>query len=103
MTDKTNLAASVRARLLNRAKADKVEFQLMLTRFATERLLYRMGISPHNDQFILKGAMLFELWFSEPHRPTQDVDFLGSGYAVCAAPCCIPKARCECSWAARRE
>lgn len=79
MTDKTNLAASVRARLLNRAKADKVEFQLMLTRFATERMLYRMSISPHKDQFILKGAMLFELWFSEPHRPTQDVDFLGFG------------------------
>ncbi len=51
----------------------------MLTRFAVERLLYRMSISPHRDQFVLKGAMLFELWFREPQRPTQDVDLLGFG------------------------
>lgn len=79
MNGKINLAASIRARLLNRAKADKVEFQQMLTRFATERLLYRLSISPHKDQFLLKGALLFELWFQEPHRPTQDIDFLGFG------------------------
>jgi predicted nucleotidyltransferase component of viral defense system len=76
---KTNLAASIRARLLNRARADNVEFQQMLTQFATERLLYRLSISPHKDQLLLKGALLFELWFHEPHRPTQDVDFLGFG------------------------
>ena len=79
MSAKTNLTASIRDRLLNRAKADKVEFQQMLTRFALERLLYRLSISPHRDQFLLKGALLFDLWFEEPHRPTQDVDFLGFG------------------------
>jgi len=78
---KTNPAASVRARLLNRAKAEKVEFQLLLTRFALERLLYRLSISPYCDQFLLKGALLFDLWFDEPHRPTRDVDFLGFGPA----------------------
>ena len=81
MSEKANPAASVRARLLNRAKADKVEFQLLLTRFALERLLYRLSISPYRDQLLLKGALLFDLWFDEPHRPTRDVDFLGFGPA----------------------
>jgi hypothetical protein len=72
--ERSRLAWAKRDRLLNRAKADNVEFQLMLTRFALERLLYRLSISPHRDQFLLKGALLFDLWFEEPHRPTQDVD-----------------------------
>jgi predicted nucleotidyltransferase component of viral defense system len=79
VTKKTNLGASVRARLLNRAKAEKTEFGLMLTRFTLERLLYRLSISRHREQFLLKGALLFELWFDEPHRPTRDADFLAFG------------------------
>lgn len=78
---KLNLAASVRARLQNRARADNVNFQQMLTRFALERLLYRLSISKHGDQFLLKGALLFDLWYQKPLRPTQDVDFLGFGSA----------------------
>ncbi|MGH8561395.1 MAG: nucleotidyl transferase AbiEii/AbiGii toxin family protein, partial [Nevskiales bacterium] len=81
MKAKANLAASVRARLLNRAKADNAEFGLVLTRFALERLLYRLSISRHRGQFLLKGALLFDLWFDEPHRPTRDVDLLGFGPA----------------------
>ena len=61
MTKKANLGASVRARLLNRAKAEKTEFGLLLTRFALERLLYRLSISRHREQFLLKGALLFDL------------------------------------------
>ncbi|WP_420468424.1 nucleotidyl transferase AbiEii/AbiGii toxin family protein [Panacagrimonas sp.] len=81
MTPKANLGASVRARLLNRAKAQNAEFNLVLTRFALERLLYRLSVSGYREQFLLKGALLFDLWFDEPHRPTRDVDFLGSGPA----------------------
>ena len=81
MTPKANLGASVRARLLNRAKAERIEFGLLLTRFALERLLYRLSISPRREQFLLKGALLFDLWFDEPHRPTRDADFLGFGAA----------------------
>ena len=40
-----NRAASVRARLLNKAKNDGLDFQLLLTRFALERMLYRLHIS----------------------------------------------------------
>ncbi len=53
----------------------------MLTRFALERLLYRLSISAYREQFLLKGALLFDLWFDEPHRPTRDADFLGFGPA----------------------
>lgn len=81
MTGKANLPVSIRARLLAIAKANEVEFELVLTRFALERLLYRLSISAHREQFLLKGALLFDLWFDEPHRPTRDADFLGFGPA----------------------
>ncbi len=76
-----NVAASVRARLLNRARETKQDFSLVLTRYAIERLLYRISISQHAEQFLLKGALLFDLWFDIPHRPTRDADFLGFGSA----------------------
>ena len=50
-----NRGASVRARLLNRAKADRIDFNLILTRYSLERLLYRLSVSPWADQFLLKG------------------------------------------------
>jgi hypothetical protein len=54
-----NIGASVRARLLDRARAERSDFQILLTRYALERLLYRLSASPHRDRFVLKGAMLF--------------------------------------------
>ena len=74
-----NVAASVRARLLNRARETGQDFNLILIRYALERLLYRLSISAYADQFLLKGALLFDLWFDIPHRPTRDADFLGLG------------------------
>ncbi|WP_428422636.1 nucleotidyl transferase AbiEii/AbiGii toxin family protein [Methylibium sp.] len=74
-----DLAASVRARLLNLAKAEGSDFNGVLVRFALERLLYRMSRSAHADNFLLKGALLFTLWYDMPHRPTRDVDLLGFG------------------------
>lgn len=76
---RNNLAASVRQRLQNLARARKEDFQLVLGRFALERLLYRLSQSPHSALFVLKGAILFQLWTDQPHRPTRDIDFLGSG------------------------
>ncbi|WP_027710345.1 nucleotidyl transferase AbiEii/AbiGii toxin family protein [Zooshikella ganghwensis] len=78
---KKNMAASVRARLLNHAQETKQNFNLVLTRYALERLLYRISVSPHSNAFLLKGALLFDLWFDIPHRPTRDADFLGFGSA----------------------
>jgi hypothetical protein len=72
-------AASVRARLLNIAKATGTDFNLVLVRFALERLLYRLSTSAHADRFVLKGALLFTLWYDLPHRATRDADLLGFG------------------------
>ena len=88
--------ASIRQRLLDRARARGEAFQLVLDRFAVERLLYRLSVSPHRDQFLLKGALVFALWFDAPHRPTRDADLLGFGpadgerlHAVIAELCAI--------------
>jgi predicted nucleotidyltransferase component of viral defense system len=74
-----NVAASARQRLLNIANSTGEDFGLVLTRYALERLLYRLSQSKHRDQFILKGALLFHAWTQAPHRPTRDLDLLGRG------------------------
>jgi len=76
---KKDLAASIRARLLAIAKAQGADFNQVLVRFALERLLYRLSRSDYSDQFLLKGALLFALWYDMPHRPTRDADLLGFG------------------------
>ena len=75
----SDLAASVRARLLNIAKTEGSDFNQVLVRFALERILYRLTRSPHADRFVLKGALLFTLWYDMPHRATRDVDLMGFG------------------------
>ena len=74
-----NLAASVRARLKQHADAAKQDFNLTLTHYGLERLLYRLSVSRHAPNFLLKGALLFQLWYDVPHRPTRDADLLGFG------------------------
>ncbi len=76
---KKDLPASVRARLLNLAKQRGEELDLVLKRYGIERFLFRMSQSAHSDAFILKGAMLFELWLGRAHRTTKDLDLLGFG------------------------
>jgi predicted nucleotidyltransferase component of viral defense system len=74
-----NVGASVRARLLARSRAEGSDYQILLTRYALERLLYRLSASEHHDRFILKGALLFVTWLPDPFRPTRDLDLLGYG------------------------
>jgi hypothetical protein len=74
-----NLAASVRARLKQHADANKQDFNLTLTHYGLERLLYRLSVSDHASHFLLKGALLFMLWYDVAHRPTRDADLLGFG------------------------
>lgn len=75
----TDRSASVLARLLNRSRSTGENYNLLLSRFAIERLLYRLSVSPHAGTFVLKGALLFALWYDTPHRPTKDADLLGFG------------------------
>ena len=74
-----NLAASILARLLTLAKQRGDDYSLLLNRFAMERLLARVSTSPYAERFLLKGALLFALWYDAPHRPTRDADLLGFG------------------------
>jgi hypothetical protein len=74
-----NVAASVRARLKQHADAAREDFNLTLTRYGLERLLYRLSVSTHEPNFLLKGALLFSLWYDHPHRPTRDADLLSFG------------------------
>src|SRR5277367_5465142 len=77
---KRNMAASVRARLLTLAKERNQPFDLLLTRYVNERLLYRLSTTKHRERFVLKGAMLMTTWFdNQQYRPTRDLDLLGSG------------------------
>ena len=78
-TPPKDVGASVRARLLRLARERSEDFQLVLTRYANERLLFRLASSRHASRFVLKGAALFTLWKGEPHRTTRDLDLLGFG------------------------
>ncbi len=78
---KKNVSHSIRERLLNLSRKSGEDFQLLLTRYAIERLLFRLARSEHRNSFVLKGAMLFALWTGEMHRPTRDLDLLGFGDA----------------------
>lgn len=74
-----NIAHSIFQRLLNRAKANSEDFNLLLSRYGMERFLYRLSVSPHHDRFILKGASLFLVWKGQSYRVTRDADLLGYG------------------------
>jgi predicted nucleotidyltransferase component of viral defense system len=74
-----NIAASVRARLLNLSRKRDEDFKLTLANYVIERFLYRLGQSPLRDRFVLKGAVLFRVWLGQSHRPTKDLDLLGRG------------------------
>jgi len=81
----TPLQRSVQARLLAHARQIGVDPNLILARYANERLLHRISRSRHTDRFVLKGAMLLVVWLGEMIRPTRDVDLLGFGDLTDAA------------------
>lgn len=78
-TQVKDMAASVRQRLLNLARERGENYQLLLTRYALERFLYRLSISRYAQRYVLKGAFRFMAWTNEAHRPTKDLDLAGSG------------------------
>ncbi|WEO65085.1 nucleotidyl transferase AbiEii/AbiGii toxin family protein [Rhizobium rhizogenes] len=76
-----NQAASIKQRLLNLARREGRIYEVVLVRYALERLLYRLSVSDQHDRFILKGGMLVTLWIEGGNRETRDADFLGYGDA----------------------
>jgi hypothetical protein len=93
-----DVAASIKARLLNEARKRGEVFELLLVRYACERFLYRLGASDLRDRCTLKGAGLLSIWMADPYRATRDVDLLASGDSrepavrtmmatICRVPC----------------
>lgn len=72
-----NIAASVRQRLLNKARATERPFAELLQYYAMERFLYRLSKSTYSERFILKGALMLSVWDAPHTRPTMDIDMLG--------------------------
>lgn len=79
MTQAKNVAASVRERLRQLASAANRPFDEVLTYYAMERFLYRLSQTKHRERFVLKGALMLQLWGTAVQRPTRDIDFLGRG------------------------
>jgi predicted nucleotidyltransferase component of viral defense system len=77
----TNRAASIKQRLLMLAREQSRAYDVVLVRYALERILYRLSVSQHRDKFILKGGMLVTIWLEDSNRETRDADFLGFGEA----------------------
>lgn len=74
---KRDNAASVRQRLLNLSREQGRPFKELMQFFVMERFLYRLGQSAHADRFVLKGALMLQLWGAPEARPTRDIDVLG--------------------------
>ncbi|WP_048851860.1 nucleotidyl transferase AbiEii/AbiGii toxin family protein, partial [Komagataeibacter europaeus] len=74
-----NPAASIRAKLHSYARQHSDDFQRVLTRYAIERLLFRLSQTDAVERYVLKGAMLFVTWPQHVFRPTGDLDLLGHG------------------------
>lgn len=77
MKQLNNMAASVRQRLLDKARKEHRPFAELLQCYAMERFLYRLSCTKYAERFILKGAMALQTWFNVPFRPTRDIDRLG--------------------------
>ena len=71
-----DIAASVLARLKNKAAATNKSYQLCLQLFAQEEFLRRLEKSGYADNFVLKGGLFLYSITNFDSRVTVDVDFL---------------------------
>lgn len=90
---------SIKAKLLNLSKAERLPYQPLLIRYVQERLLYRLAQSKYKHRFYLKGGALLYAHEQFKARPTLDIDFLGNSIAndkkiieeafseICGIPC----------------
>jgi hypothetical protein len=63
-----NIGASIRARLLNLSKERNQPFELLLTRYTLERLLYRLSKSKHREKFGIRSQTDFFSIGGAPRR-----------------------------------
>ncbi len=77
----TDIAASVLAKLRNKAKASNISYQQCLQLFVQEEFLRRLSKSGYADTLILKGGLFIYTLTDFESRATIDVDFLLRGYS----------------------
>lgn len=77
MSSSKNLHASIHQRLLNTAKQSGRPFNDLVMYYAMERFLYRLSVSAHADQIVLKGGLMLQVWGAKATRVTKDIDLLG--------------------------
>jgi predicted nucleotidyltransferase component of viral defense system len=71
-----NIGKSIRAKLYNIAKNEKINFQHIIIRYLHERLLFRISLSSFNENFYLKGGtLLYAINTKDVQRYTLDIDF----------------------------
>lgn len=73
-------AASILAKLKNKAVKSKIPYQQCLQLFAQEEFLRKLSHSFYANNLVLKGGLFIYILTNFKSRPTMDVDFLLSGY-----------------------
>lgn len=76
-----DIAASVLARLRNKAKSSGISYQQCLQLFMQEEFLRKLSVSGYDDFLILKGGLFIYTLTNFESRATIDVDFLLRGYS----------------------
>lgn len=76
-----DIAASVLAKLRNKAKASSISYQQCLQLFVQEEFLRKLSKSGCEDTLILKGGLFIYTLTNFESRATIDVDFLLRGYS----------------------
>ena len=74
-----DIAASVFAKLKNKAKASSISYQQCLQLFFQEEFLRRLAGSKYAEDFVLKGGLFIYTLTNFESRATVDVDFLMRG------------------------
>ena len=74
-----DIAASVLAKLKNKAKTSGISFQQCLQLFFQEEFLRRLAGSKYAENFVLKGGLFIYTLTNFESRATVDVDFLMRG------------------------
>ena len=74
-----DIAASVLAKLKNKAKASGISYQQCLQLFFQEEFLRRLAGSKYAENFVLKGGLFIYTLTNFESRATVDVDFLMRG------------------------
>ena len=72
-----NIAASIQARLKNKADEGGRLFNEILQYYGMERFLYRLSKTSHVNDLILKGGLMFYGLEIPMRRTTRNIDFLG--------------------------